>query len=225
MCGVIGSFIGWAVSFPEDTFSGISLGCLSGIAAIEVRAWLTPGAVPILRMITNPVLVFFALIVFSLMVLLLSPYMLLWRFSLETQLDHFKEPWWIWRRIRLPLAMGAVAAFAGSFFVFPADTRQMIVSMDQLVRLGISVSRYERLPEPLQNTSAGEIMKHAEESYVIDIQHNASDDEGTSIRSYFGEAGFISRITLVARFHDGWSLLCTFQSPTVQPFCRGEGSP
>lgn len=222
LCGLFGAFIGWVVAYPHETFTGVSLGSLVCIAVTEFRAWITPGSTPMLRMLMNPVLIFFVLLTFCLVVLLLSPFMFLWRSSLEMQVENFVIPWWSWRKIRLILLLLGCTGFAGSYFILPNETRMIILQMDELVQNGVRSNRLDQLPVPLQNKTARDILAYTDEVYTIDIMPAVDTEDEVSNRSFFNRAGFSDRITLAARFRDGWSLICSYQSPESRPYCHGE---
>lgn len=219
--GLFGAMVGWIIAQPGDTFKGVSLGCLAGLGVIEARAWLIPGATPMIKMMLNPAFFMFALVSFSLFGLLLIPVMLLWRSSIETIYELQAEFWWHWGRIRYALGMFLLALIAGSFFVYPEDTRSIIRSMDSLVQAGLLAANEGQLPMSLRTESARNIMQQKDKDYYLELIQSVNVDNETSMRSVFGQTGFGGSVSITAQFQGGWSLICTYQSPTIRPFCQG----
>ena len=213
-------FISWIVSIPDETFSGVSLGCLAGLSAVELRSWLIPGASPIKKMVLDPTLILFVLVSVSFLGLLFVPVMLLWRTSIETLYDMHSEPLWNWNRVKFSLALLVLMVVVGSFLILPSDTRVILQDMNNLIESGLAAFNESELPEPLRTTSTRWILDQKDENFSLEIVPNIDPEKKSSFRSILGQSGLGGNITVNANFPGGRKITCSYQSPQVRPYCR-----
>ena len=214
------AFISWLLSIPDDTFTGVSLGCLAGLAAFEIRSWLIPGASSIIRMLFDPTLLMFALVSLAFIGLLLIPVMLLWRTSVENLYEKQAISWWNWEKLKFPIGFLLLSILAGSFLIISSDNRAILRNMKNLIDDGLSAVSENQLPEPLNTRSTKWLLDYEGQDFYLELSPDLNTEKKSAFKSILGQTSLGGYISVAAHFKGGRTIICTYQSSRIRPYCH-----
>ena len=117
------------------------------------------------------------------------------------------------RRFSYVLMNLLLAVFAGTFSLYPEETRQSLIKMDELVQLGMQASARDELPKSLQSVEG--FVSNADGKYNFTL---GSDPDALPVQRPIVEFGAIEPFIIV-RFENGFRFGCVFSPPYVVPAC------
>ncbi len=121
-------------------------------------------------------------------------------------------------RAWIPLALLVLAGLVGSTARYPVWGWEEVRHLDAMLQNGLGVSDTSDLPEPLQHTRVGGFLDHAEGNYTLAWEDQEINrfaiPRGTSSRPW-------EEAAVIARFENGWSLVCIYPDADAKPACKG----
>jgi hypothetical protein len=213
---VIWAGIGGLCAAPDSGTYGIMAGSLAMAGVATIRIWTT--------LIQTEVWSFQAAItagtlLSSVIAFLIGiPLMLVVRWAVEVQHELALKPLWAWHRLRAPLAaMALLGVVTGVFTLYPGDVRQGMRGMQALIEQGLNATRPDDFPAALRSDRITDFLTNATRSYTLEqsFDENLRKDVETILYSEFTASPLI-----LARFSNGWQLVCLVNSQTKAARCR-----
>lgn len=133
--------------------------------------------------------------------------------EIEARIDQIPA----WRRVLAPLALLILAGIVGAFSLYPARARIVISRMKVMLQAGTATSDVSGLPTPLQSDRVGGFLQQAQGSYTLEWDH-------TDINRFAIPRRMVERSeesVVIARFENGWMLVCLFPNANTEPSCKG----
>jgi hypothetical protein len=157
-------------------------------------------------------LLFLSLPMFGLVVPLIA--ILRWAINREMDLLIARESFL--RRLQAPILLLIVTAWIGSIALYAPDSRAVIVKMNDLIRAGRQSGDPVSLPPILRDQVPG-FPSRATGAYTLEWKN--TDLNRYAIPRFSGKPGEESAV--IARFQNGWLLVCIFPDTQVEPGCKG----
>ena len=124
----------------------------------------------------------------------------------------------LYRRLPAPLLLMLAAALAGALVLYHADVRGALARMAELLEAGQQASSATTLPAPLQSPGVGDFLAHGQKTSYSLAPEAARVERFRIPRP---ARNFDSHQFVVARFANGWNLVCVFITPDEPPLCQG----
>jgi hypothetical protein len=208
----IGLLMGLAISWSSSFLGGIFLGSLAG--ALVVSAYTltqAAGSAPSLAAVGEVLLVIFAPIA-----ALLAGMILIFRIALDRQQVAIRNQQAILLRAGIPLLLILLAVGAGWSRQYPPHARLVLERTQDLIAKGLVAAGPADLPEPLQDREVNEFLLNAAQDYSLQWER-----ETTNRYRIARPANTEGRESLViARFANGWMLVCLYPRPEWDPRCK-----
>lgn len=117
-------------------------------------------------------------------------------------------------RVSAPLLLILLAAAAGVLTIYRPEARTLLVKTDALLKTAQSA---EALPESLRALEGGSFIARGRGPYQL------AWEQGHIERYHIPRPGrnFDNHSAVVARFADGWNLVCLYITPDEPPLCKG----
>ncbi len=205
---VAGALIGFACTWPDNSWAGGLLGGVAGAAMVFFAPWQQ--AVGSATKIFGTVLLM--LTTFIPLVLILMPVALLIRFSVDrlpTGVEGLLAP----RRIGFPLVTTALAVILGVMGLYSAEVRTAFYQTKALVDQGMAASSASQLPEQLQPVVG--FIPNANGSYTMEWSDEAERFMGPRPVTSRSSSDFL----IIVRFQNGFILSCVYAPGVKQSPC------
>ena len=184
---------------------------LSALLILELRA-LAVGSMPT-TIQAFAAFSFFSLIGLGVELAIALPVMFLLRWTLEIQAENIDKKIWAWQRVRLPLAFAVLAAGLGIFSLYPDEVLAAMADTARLIDQGLLASNASALPAPLRNeNNVQDFIYFAEAPYEVELGAYESYVDPTTFQP-------VHVIDIVARFKDGWGVVCHYKDRLNNPEC------
>lgn len=214
---LLGAVLGLACSWSENGVAGVLWASLFGSLAIIIATFLTGrrDAEILSQKITALAFLFFPTAA------VLSPLLILFRWVINREEIAFihsvrlgeRQPW---QRVVLPLLVLVAAGGAGMLSMYNDLGRAVTPQMNQLVQQGLAAQTISELPEPLKTAEIDLFMENRTPSYTL--QWDKDDTNRFAIpRPATSE---FDQSIVIARFSNGYWLVCMFPAPGAQPRCK-----
>lgn len=117
-------------------------------------------------------------------------------------------------RVSAPLLLILLAAAAGVLTIYRPEARTLLVKTDALLKTAQSA---EALPESLRALEGGSFIARGRGPYQLAWEQRHIE------RYHIPRPGrnFDNHSAVVARFADGWNLVCLYITPDEPPLCKG----
>lgn len=217
MAVLLGAVLGLTSTWPETGFSGVLWSSLLGSLAVVVATLLSGIAdVELLPSRLMSLLILFVPIAAA-----LSPAFILFRWVagreeityLEVQR---KVAGQTWLRAAFPATLLLLTGAIGLLSLYPELGRAVTPRMDALIRQGLQAKTFEELPKPLQHKDIGLFLNYRVEAYTL--QWDKDDQNQFALPRPATDPFYQS--TVIARFANGYRLVCMYPSPTGEPRCK-----
>lgn len=204
-----GALLGTIVAWPTSSIHGTFLASAVSAFAIVI------GNLVIARPSGNTLI---AITLTGILVVLpfwglLVPLLAGLRWGANQQEEGYRDRWGPFVRVRDVLLLVLVVALAGTFALYHIDTRIVLSATHSILQ----AARHGELPASLRVPEAGPVSEHVSQPYSLsweqrDIERYRIPRPGRN---------FDAHSVVVARFADGWNLVCLYVTPEEPPLCRG----
>jgi hypothetical protein len=213
---LLGALTGLLVAWPENGVLGVIFGSLLAGLVIIIAAFFSGrldndvvmSKVTVLVLLFAPVMAAFV------------PFMVLlrWVFARETTAHHEEhsmgEPWRAARLI-LPVGLVLVAGLLGLTQQYPGYGDSAVLRMQDLIQQGKKAQTVEELPAPVQPPYVNQFQAKAGGQYTLQWDRDAGNKYALPRYS-----GSVPSSIVIARFDNGWLLVCLFTSPDRPATCK-----
>ncbi|HEX2697532.1 MAG TPA: hypothetical protein VHM28_07455 [Anaerolineales bacterium] len=203
--------IGLISAYPGDWHRGVLWGSVAIAVLLELRALLI-SSISLTTQLTSAFSVFAIVALIIELVFSIPPVFLL-RWAIDVQEELFDKPFWIWRRIRLPLGLMIAVLGFSIFYVYPADVRDDMSNMNSIIQLGLR--NPSKLPDPLSEKSTAEsFLNYGTPIYTLELgDYIDFSDISPALQTE-------NIIVIIARFNNKWALACLYRASNNAPICK-----
>jgi hypothetical protein len=209
---VFGSALGGVTAWSVETIAGVLWG--SAFCALVLFLGNLPNARMTAQNWSGVIvsLLFLSLPMFGLVV----PLVAILRWAANREMDLFVTRESFWQRLKVPIILLIVTAGIGSIALLAPESRAVIVRMNDLLRAGRQSGDPASLP-PILRSQVPDFLSRATGAYTLEWKK--SDLNRYAIPRFSGKPGEESAV--IARFENGWMLVCIFPDAQVEPGCKG----
>lgn len=210
---VFACVLGLATAWVTETIAGVLWG--SAFCALILLLGNLPSARLTAQNWSGVIvsLLFLSLPMFGLVV----PLVAVLRWAANREMDLFVTHASFWQRLKLPVLLLIVVAWLGSFALYLPESRTVIVKMNDLIQTGRQTTDPARLPPVLRGEDVRGFPSRAVGAYTLEWRNTDLNRYG--IPRLPGKPGEESAV--IARFENGWTLVCIFPDAQVEPGCKG----
>lgn len=205
---VAGGLIGFACTWPDNSWAGGALGGVAGACMVFFAPWQQ--AVGSATRVFGTILLM--LTTFVPMVLILMPVALLIRFSVDRLpkgLEGILAP----RRLGLPLVTMALAIGLGVMGLYSAEVKSAFYQTQTLINQGMAAKSTGQLPEQLQPVVG--FIPNANGRYTLEWSDEVERFMGPRQVTNRSASDFL----IVVRFQNGFLMSCVFVPGVKQSPC------
>jgi hypothetical protein len=209
---IFGSALGLVMAWATETIAGVMWG--SAFCALILLAVNLPSARLTAQNWSGVIvsLLFLSLPMFGLVV----PLVAVLRWVVNREMDAFGARASFGRRFNAPIVLLIIVAWLGSIALYAPDARAVIVKMNDLIRAGQQARDPARVP-PVLRSDAPSFGTRAIGAYTLEWKN--TDLNRYAIPRLPGKPG--EEAAVIARFENGWTLVCIFPDAHVEPGCKG----
>lgn len=210
LAALIGAGLGLIAAWPASSIHGTALA--SAVSAVVIAGGSVIQARPTGEAAAAAIALTGVMIVlpfWGLLVPLLAG--LRWGASQQEEDHRDRRPFSV--RLRSVVVLVLLVGLAAALALYPAERRVMLEATHDLLQ----AARVEGLPGALRTPAAGPVSEHLAQPYTL-----AWEREGIE-RYRIPRPGrnFDLHAVVVARFVDGWNLVCLYVVPDEPPICHG----
>lgn len=209
----LGIFLGLLCAWSEASVPGTLLAAAVGALLMLWAAFIFDG-VQLLFPVSSVVIVFAMLLPIS---GILVPLTALVRVAVNRQTDYRTRPMYLPVRWWLPLVLVLLAVGAGYLNRYSQPAQVVLRRMDAMLTAAGPAASPADLPEPLQAADVGNYLANAGQAYQL-----AWDDR--DLQRYGIPRPLLPEwemAVVIARYDNGWNLVCLYPNPQLEPRCRG----
>jgi hypothetical protein len=210
----IGAFLGLASAWPRESIQGALLGAAAAVCVLIILTLLTgekdsatlAGKIIGVAFLGLPMLGFFVPLVAAQR----------WAINgvVEAHID--RAPWLV--AARRPLLLGTIIFVIGVLSLAPGHARVMLTRTNDLLIDGLQAKEVSDLPPALQTARVGSFLDHAEPPYTL--QWDKKNINRFAIPRPLSDQPNEESV-VIARFKNGWTLVCLYTSSEAEPICKG----
>lgn len=209
----VGMFLGVISAWTTPSVPGPLLAAAAG-AVLFLTAGLISGRTPMFLVPASLVTSVFLMFPFGAM---LVPLTSLLRVAVNQLTDYRDKPIfiprrWIWSALLLIAAFGG-----GMLFRLSPEAEIMLSRAKSMIDTGLQASASEALPDPLRGPEMQDFLASASQSYKLEWR-NKSLNLYAIPRPGLPE---YEMAVVIARFDNGWNLVCLFPNTELAPRCKG----
>jgi hypothetical protein len=208
-----GALLGLISAWPEGSFAGIALaGIISAVAIVVgnlIQAKPSDNQLMLIPIIT----LFLSLGFWGMLVPLIAAIRWAVNKLVEGHID--RAP--IMKRLTAPALVVLAVVLAGALQLYRAEARVLLARTHTLLQEGQAVASADLLPEALRAPDVGNFIERGKGDYTLVWEH--SDIERYRIPR--PGKNFDDHSVVVARFENGWNLVCLYVTPEDVPLCKG----
>lgn len=209
----LGAFLGLLCAWSEASVPGTLLAAASGALLMLLAAFIFE-EVQLLFPVSRLVIVFALLLPIS---GALVPLMALVRVAVNRQADYRTRPVYLPVRWWLPLLLVLLAVGAGCLNRYSQPAQVVLRRMDAMLIEAQAAASPADLPVPLQAADVGDFLTHAGQAYQLAWEDRDLVRYGIP-RPLLPEW---EMAVVIARYDNGWNLVCLYPNPQLEPRCRG----
>jgi len=211
---LIGALLGLLSAWPCESIQGALLGGITGAIMLMMLTLLT-GRMDS-EVLTGKIAGVFLL--FLPFVGALTPLVGIHRLAVNKIVEAHIEssPWWI--AARWPLLLIIILAVIGTTVLLRDYARIMLARTNSLIVAGLKASDAAALPPLLQGERIGSFLSNAQLSYTLQWE-NKQINRFAIPRPMTDRPNEESAV--IARFKNGWTLVCLYGNSDVEPVCKG----
>lgn len=210
---VLGALIGLVAGWPLRDINGALLGgALAAVAVAGVTLLTTQmGGQAFLSQTAS-------LFLLSLPVIIASvPAVGLFRWVISRQEDYRKQPLFSPVRFGSLLLTLALAIGMGSTLLYAPEGRTVLTRMHAMLSSTRTANDSTALPAALQPAEVSDFLAHHQANYSLEWVYQDLDSYNVPRPDYKRDEHTIG----IARYDDGWVLVCLYPTPEDEPICRG----
>lgn len=209
---LVGALLGVICAWPESSINGAFIaGAVAALVILVGNAALAEPDRSTLatRLITSVVLL---LPFWGLMVLLIAAL----RWGVNKLVDAHADHLPIRARIAAPAVLLLVVGVVGIAPSYRGEARTLLAQTHALLRAGQAAASAEALPAPLAAPAAGSFLENGRGPYELSWQQQKIE----KFRIARPIENFDNHSAVVARFKNGWNLVCLYITPQRPPLCQ-----
>lgn len=211
---LVGALLGLVTALPAETISGALYGGATGAFLVTILT-LASGR-------TNPG-AWTAKIISVLFLLIplaggITPFAAMLRWGINRVVEGKRNAATAWKRLSQPLLLIILVGLLGIFSRMPPYARSMVLKTDKMLQTGLRCSQESQLPDPLQQARVGGFLSHATERYYLEWQNR--NINRFAIPRPMSDRPWEESV-VIARFDNGWNLVCLYAKSDVPPSCKG----
>lgn len=213
LSGLWGGVLGLVVAWPYGTSAGV-------VAASVLNALVTTGR-GMLGIQDNPGRLVVAGLFLGVPVAILTlPVMAMLRWAVNGLMEVNGQPRPLLQRWRRPLNLVLITAAVAVLSLYHAQARTVLQRTDEMLRAGLAAADQEALPDALRR-DAGDFLARASNSYTLEWTE-ADLDRFIELRP---ATNYSQHSAVIARFDNGWTLVCLYPTADSRPNCRAMAVP
>lgn len=208
----VGASLGLLCAWMEPSVPGVLSAAAVGAVLMLAAAFFT-GSTPLMEVPVTTIGFIFLFIPFTGM---LIPVLGLVRTTINKLTDSRLEKQSLAARWWLPLLVIAAAGAIGWSLVYTIPARTVLAHNYQMLQQGLTASSMAQMPAPLLGPEMEDFSSHASQSYTLawdDKRINAYAIPRTAAPEYLMSV-------VIARFDNGWNVVCLYPTAESQPRCR-----
>jgi len=208
----VGACIGLLCAWMEPSVPGVLSAAAIGAILMLVAAFFT-GSTPLMELPVSTIGFIFLFVPFTGM---LIPLLWLVRSTINKLTDSRLEKMNLAARWWLPLAVVAAAGAIGWSLVYTIPARTVLIHNQQMLQHGLTASSMAMMPAPLLGPEMEDFASHASQKYTLAWDNkriNAYAIPRTAAPEYLMSV-------VIARFDNGWNVVCLYPTAESQPRCR-----
>jgi hypothetical protein len=212
LCLLGGALLGLVSAWPHESAPGIVTAgvagalCVGGLTLATARLdWKSgPGVIMSTLVLLLPLSALVVPVVWSL------------RWAANKQEDSYLAGYFIWSRVLAPLILVMVTGGLAATVLYPPEARPVLARMNAMVRAGLAASDRQALPRPLQSEAMDRFLDRATGAYTLEWTQQL-DRYGMIV---YSTASPRDQSVVIAHFENGWTFVCLFATPEVEPVCK-----
>ena len=212
VCFLGGTLLGLVSAWPHESAPGIVIAgvagalCVGGLTLATARLdWKSgPGVIMSTLVLLLPLSAFVVPVVWSL------------RWAANKQEDSYLAGYFTWSRVLAPFILVIVTGGLAATVLYPPEARPVLARMNAMMRAGLAASDPQALPRPLQPEAMDGFLDHATGAYTLEWTQQ-SDRYGMIV---YSTASPRDQSVVIAHFENGWTFVCLFATPEVEPVCK-----
>ena len=209
LIGLMGGVFGALACFPASAAKGVILGGIASLAGIFAYMIVRLGGLGLgSALISSAVLS-------APMAWLTLPVIALLRWAAERLVDTRSGGEPLLMRARLPVALFLGMALLASFELLPAQARDTLRRTDALIQEGLRAGSAAQLPAPLRGPNVTVFSPAQPAAYTLEWTQQDLD-RFIELRP---SSNFDEHTAVIARFKDGYLLVCLYPTPRQEPTC------
>jgi cbb3-type cytochrome oxidase subunit 3 len=215
MIAAAGALLGLIAAWPNSSLLGISLASGVSALAILVSGFLSA---PADATAGSPLgLAFIAAFLFLPFWALLAPLIAALRWGVNHQEEAHRDRLPIRARLGTLVILVLLVALAGTFYLYRSGRRTVLANANALLAAAQAAPSPDAWPAALRAPAVGPLADHLDQRYELSWER-----EGIArYRIPRPAANFDNHSAVIARFADGWNLVCIYIAPEEPPICRG----
>jgi hypothetical protein len=147
---------------------------------------------------------------------LLVPLIAALRWGVNRQEEAHRDRLPVRARLGSLLILVLLVALAGTLYLYRPERRAVIANANAMLRAAQGAAA-EAWPVGLQKPDVGALAAHIQQPYELEWQQQGIE----RYRIPRPARNFDSHSAIIARFADGWSLVCIYIAEDEPPICRG----
>jgi hypothetical protein len=215
LCVLGGALLGLITAWPKDGLWGTVLGSLVSAVAIGIYTLLSITLDPARISGTLVAIAFLIMPIFGFFV----PLVAILRWTSSKQEEQHTDTVSIFKRLPTPLALLIVMGLIGSCSQYSEQARQVIPKMDALIKAGQQASDASSLPKALRADEVVGFLERAHGPFTLEWRRGDDLTSYAIPRPITDLPGRESGV--IARFANGWTLICIFAPDNDEPSCKG----
>ena len=212
VCILGGALLGLCTAWREDSVIGTII--ISAIAAVLIVGdsllQARPASSQMMATVIN--LVFVALPFWGMLV----PVIAALRWGVNKLVEGHHDRTRIRSRLPVPVVLVLVVGLVGALSFYRGEARSLLAQTDALLRAGQAASSTGTLPAPLQAPGVGPFIERGQTPYTLAWEQRGIE----RYRIPRPTENFDNHSLVVARFKNGWNLVCLYVTPEDAPICR-----
>lgn len=207
-----GALLGLICAWVEPSVPGILLSAGTG-AALALIVAMNIGRTPLFVLPVTAIGATFLWLPFTGM---FFPVMALFRTTINKLTDSRNERLTLPARGWLPLLLMIGAGALGSTLILTLPARTVMAHNQQMLTAGLAAASADELPAPLRGKDVADFLTNANGNYQL-----AWENKNLTVYAIPRPAGPEHEISVViARFDNGWNVVCLYPNPQTEPRCR-----
>jgi hypothetical protein len=212
----VGAFLGIMAAWPNSGLLGTFLASAVSALAIIVSGFLSSSGTAVTE--GTPLgLAFIAAFLFLPFWALLVPLIAALRWGVNRQEEAHRDRLPVRARLGTLLILVVLVALAGTLYLYRSGRRAVLANANAMLRAAQAAPSQETWPSALQTPEVGPLAEHIAQPYELSFER-----EGIArYRIPRPARNFDEQSAVVARFADGWNLVCIYVTAEEPPICRG----